>query len=518
MNAEQGVLVEGLEERPAALQVTGPPIPSKPRFKAIDRQQICWRVIDVERLVEENHPVRAIWDLVCRLDLSRFEERVKAVEGVAGRDRSDPKVLISLWLYAISRGVRSARELDQWSQYEPGCQWLLGLGRINYHTLSDFVTADAAALEQLFVAAMQVLMAEGLADLERVMQDGTKVRACAGRSSFKREERLEECRKLAEEHLAALKQGETTDGARQRAARERAARERVERLDRAVQQLQQLRADKPADEQDKVRVSRSDADARIMKQGDDGGFAPSYNVQVSTDARSGVIVAYEVSQAGEDTRELVPAVDRIQQSTGQRPEQMVADGGYTTRQNVIDMADRPTEFVGSFGEDRSRNKLRRRGVSEAFMPDKFVRDEASNSYTCPAGKQLRQKGYKKLVGATEWHYRAKPSDCKACPHHSQCCPNTVSNGRLLIHIEEHPAVAEFRQKMQTEQYRSIYRQRAQVAEFSNACLKEKKGLRRFMRRGLAKVRAEAGWACISCNVSIWIRLCWKTQTELRATT
>ena len=519
MSAEQGTLVEGLEERPAAGPPSETPIPRKPRFKAIDRQQMSWREIDVERLIEPDHPARAIWELICQLNLGRFEERIKAVEGVAGREATDPRLLISLWLYAVSRGVWSARELAEWSKYDPGCQWLTGVGAINHHTLSDFVTVEAAAMNQLFVDVLGVLMAEDLADLERVMQDGTKIRACAKRSSFKGEERLQECRKEAEQHLAALQQqSETKDGARQRAARLRAARERVERLDRAAEQFQQLAADKPAGEQAKVRVSLSDPDARVMKQGDDGGFAPSYNAQISTDARTGVIVAYDVSQAGEDTGELVPAVERIQRNVGVPPDQIVVDGGYTTRENVTDMAGRPTEFVGSFGEDRSRNKLRRRGVSEAFMPDKFVRDEASNTYTCPAGKQLRPKGNKKLMGATEWHYRAKPSDCKACPHRSECCPKTVSNGRLLIRIEEHPAVTEFRQKMQTEEYRSIYRQRAQVAEFSNACLKAKKGLRRFLRRGLSKVRAETGWGCLSCNVSIWIRRCWKVQTKPRATT
>lgn len=516
MSAEQGVLIQGRDEPPSPpLAVVGEPPKPKPRFKPIDRQQISWRQVDVERLVEPDHPVRAIWDLVCGLDLSRFHERIKAVEGVAGREATDTRVLVSLWLYGTSRGVRSARELAEWSKYDPGCQWLTGMGTINYHTLSDFVTADPQAREQLFVDVVAVLMAEDLVPLERVAQDGTKVRACASRSSFQREPRLEECRKLAEEHLAALKNSERAEG---NGARQRAARERVERLERAAQQLRQLQAEKPADEQAQVRVSLTDPDARVMKQGDDGGFAPSYNVQISTDRRAGVMVACAVSQAGEDSGELVPAVERIEQNTGKAPEQVLGDGGYTTRQNVMEMAERPTEFVGSLGQDRSRNKLLRRGVSEAFLPDKFVRDEASNTYICPAGKQLRLKGNKKLSGATEWHYRAKPSDCKACPHRSECCPKTVSNGRLLIRIEEHPAVKDFRQKMQTEPYRSIYRERAQVAEFSNACLKEKKGLRRFLRRGLEKVRAETVWACLSCNVSIWIRLCWKTQTKLPATT
>lgn len=487
----------------------------KLRLKRIDRQQISMRVIDVEKLIDEDHPARAIWELVGRLDLSRFYATIQAVEGVAGRDHSDPRLLISLWLYALSQGVRAARELAQWCQYHPGCQWLTGLRPINHHTLSDFVTKNAEALDDLFVQVVSVLMAAGLVELKRVMHDGTKIRACASGKSFQREERLAESRKLAEEHLAALRQAAEVNPTRARQARQRAAEQRRQRMNQAAAELQRLQAEKKVAEQAHLRVSVTDPEARVRKQGD-GGFAPSYNVQISTDAAHGVLVAFDVTPAGEDSQQLKSAVQRIQQNVGRTPEQVVADGGYTTRQNVIDMADQGTEFVGSFGEDRSRSHLGRRGVSEAFLPEKFVWNEATNTYTCPAGKTLRQKGHKKVAGATEWHYRAQPRDCKACPHHSVCCPKTVSRGRLLTRIEEHPAVTEFRKKMQTPHYRAIYRERARVAEFSNACLKEKKGLRRFLRRGRAKARAETGWACISCNVSIWIRLCWKTQTKLRA--
>jgi hypothetical protein len=383
-------------------------------------------------------------------------------------------------------------------------------GHINYHTLSDFVVDHQAALDELFVQLLQVLMHEGLADLERVAHDGTKIRASASRRSFKREERLAECKKLAEEHLQALKQ-EAADpklSAARRQARQRAARERVERLRRAEKELKRQAEPKAAAEN--VRASVSDPEARVMRQGD-GGFAPSYNAQISTDARQGVIVAYAVSQAKEDSQELQPALQRIQAHTGRLPEQTLIDGGYTTRQNIVDTAQQPTELIGSLGEDRSQNKLQRRGVSPQFMPEHFLLDAALNSFTCPEGKSLAYEGSKKLAGATEKHYRAKASDCQVCPFASQCCPKMVQKGRgrLLIKTEEDPKVAEFRRKMGQSKYQAIYRRRAQVAEFSNACLKEKKGLRKFLRRGLAKVRAELAWACLSCNVSIWIRLQWK---------
>jgi transposase len=513
MSAEQAVRVEEPEERAAVPSPTLPPPERKLRLKAVDRQQVVLRAIDPDRLVGEDHSVRAIWDLLGRLDLSSYYPQVRAVEGRPGRDRSDPRVLIALWLYALSRGVREARQLDEWAQYEPGCQWLLGLGRINYHTLSDFVTQNEAGLDQLFVQLLQVLIHEGLADLERVAHDGTKIRAAAGRGSFKREERLAQCRQLAEEQLAALKQQPQAElSAARRKARQRAAQERRERIGRAEKELKQL-ADQRKDEAEKVRVSVTDPEARLMRQGD-GGFGPSYNVQISTDARHGVIVACDVSQAQEDSHELQPALERIEDHTGRLPGQTLVDGGYTTRQNILQTAEQSTELIGSLGEDRSQNKLERHGVSPEFWPERFTFEAAQNRFICPAGKPLPYKSSKKLVGATEKHYRAKPSDCQACPLRSQCCPKT-QRGRLLIRTEEHPKVAEFRQKMQRPEYRAIYRQRAPIAEFSHACLKEKKGLRRFLRHGLVKVRVETAWACLSCNVSIWIRLQWKITLQPR---
>ena len=514
MSAEQGVLIEGLEERraePSAPLPSAPPGERRLRLKAVDRQQICFRVVDPEQLVEEDHPARAIWDLLAGLDLSRFAAGIRAVEGRAGRDACDPQVLIALWLYALSRGVREARALDAWSQYEPGCQWLLGLGRINYHPLSDFVTEHAAALDQLFVQVLQVLMAAGAANLERVAHDGTKIQAAASRKSFKRQARLAECRKWAEEHLAALQQQPPGEwSAARRKAQERAARERRERVREAEEELKRQQAEKAPAEQAEVKVSVSDAEARIMRQGD-GGFAPSYNAQISTDSAHGVVVAYAASQAKEDSQELQPALERIEQNARRQPAQILVDDGYTTRENIMETAEGATELIGSRGADRSRNQARQ-GVQPEFFPEHFIYDAEHDAFTCPAGKLLAYRKSKPLVGATEKQYQAKASGCRECPFRGQCCPQ-AKRGRMVTRTEEDAKVTAFRQKMQRPEYQAIYRQRAQVAEFSHACLKEKRRLRRFLRRGLAKVRAELAWACLSCNVAIWMRRVWKVSLQ-----
>jgi hypothetical protein len=173
----------------------------------------------------------------------------------------------------------------------------------------------------------------------------------------------------------------------------------------------------------------------------------------------------------------------------------------------------PSEPIGSLGEGRSQAKLRRQGVRPEFFSDRFVFDAQQNQYTCPAGKILVVQNSHKLVGATQKRYAARASDCQSCPMRTPCCPGKRPRGRLVFRTEEHPQVAAFRAKMQRDKYRQICRQRSQVAEFSHACLKQKRGLRKFLRRELEKGRTELAWACLSCNVAIRVRRVWKVSCQ-----
>jgi transposase len=157
---------------------------AKPRYEVIDREQLCWRVIDVERLVGEEHPARAVWEFVGQLDLSGYREEVRAVEGKAGRPGWEPRLLISLWIYGYSEGVNSGRAIEELCEWEPGYQWLTGARVVNAYTLSDFRVKHEAVLQGLFVQSLGVLSADGLISLQRVMQDGTKIRANAAADSF----------------------------------------------------------------------------------------------------------------------------------------------------------------------------------------------------------------------------------------------------------------------------------------------------------------------------------------------
>jgi hypothetical protein len=362
-----------------------------------------------------------------------------------------------------------------------------------------------------------LLSAEGLITLERVMHDGTKIKACAGADSFRREERLclhlEEARK----QVAAMGDPNAELPSRQRAARQRAQQERIQRLEQAVAELDKIRQVKVGmEEKQQARVSETEPEARVMKQGD-GGYAPSYNVQLSTDAAHGLIVGTGVSQSSSDYGELVGATERVEQNMGRLPEQLVVDGGFTSRENVLAMADNGVDFIGSFDvkhDAQTTAQMRRRGVKEEFYPAAFKYDAARDVYICPAGDLLRHDGVEKKIGVISHSYRA--TACVDCRFKAQCCPQS-KGGRTITRAVEAPAVDAFITKMQTAAAKAIYRLRGSVAEFPNAWIKAKLGLRQFHVRGQAKVGMEVLWVCLTYNIQQWTRLRWLTQVKVAAT-
>lgn len=515
--AAQEVLLEMpvVEGRPASAPLAELPagnarVVRRPKYRGVERNQKAMAIIDVEELIGEDHKARAIWALLGQLDLSKFGEQVKSKEGEAGRPAWEPRLLCSVWLYGYSEGVTSARELERVMEYEPGLKWLMGLASINHHTLSDFRVKRKEELDELFAQTLVAMEEAELVTLERVMHDGTKVRARSGSDVFRRErtvkERLEQARELVKEDP----QGEGRT--RREAAQQRARREREKRLAEALEELKKIQASKESEEeQEQARVSLSEAEARFMKHGD-GGLAPSYNMQVSTDAASGVIVGVELSQHASDDKELEPAVAEVQKNMGRKPKQVVADGGFINRDSMEKMEARKIDLIGPMKDPRERSEsaMKSSGIDPQYAPHFFIWDEKSNTLKCPAGATLEYVGGSQKSGNQYRQYRAQNGECVGCSEQKKCCPRTPEKGRMVSRLEkENEVVARFREKMSTEEAKQIYRQRGAVAEFPFAILKERFGLRKFRVFGMRKAEAEAVWACLAHNIMIWARLCWR---------
>jgi transposase len=488
------------------------------RRKKINRQQLLLRPVEVEKLVDPDHPVRAIWELVGRLNLEPFYDEIESVEGVAGRPVWDPRLLISLWIYAYKDGVSSAREVARLCEYHPAYQWLTGLEVVNYHTLADFRIRHKEALDQLFIEVLGVLSHEGLITLERVMHDGTKVKACASGKSFHRKATLADHLRLAREQVEQMGDPESEELSQRVAkARQRALQEKQQRLGEALKELEKIEASRSkASEKQKARASSTDPEARIMLQAN-GAYGPAYNVQISTDAQSKIIVGVGVTQAPADAAELEPAMDRVEANLDQRPQQVVVDAGFTNQATMEAMSEKQVDLIGALVERSgvAPNRLGQRGVSPEFYPQAFEYDASADSYRCPEGKVLTYETRERQGASLRRRYRARPSDCRVCAFQVQCCPGT-KRGRSLVRSEATPEIVAFQAKMETPEAQAIYKQRAGVAEFPSAWIKDKIGLRQFRLRGLAKVTLESLWACLTYNICQWIRLCWKPQRLAQA--
>ena len=291
----------------------------------------------LEDLIGSDHQARLVWDFCLGLDLSPLYDAVGSRRGGPGHPAIDPRIQVALWLYATLEGVGSARALARLCVHHAAFRWIAGGVSVNHRTLAGFRVGPVAWLDDLLTRSVAVLRDQDLVDLNRVAQDGMRVRASAGAASFHRKRTLEEHLAEAKEQVARLREEMDDDPVapprRHAAARERAARERQERLEAALARMPQMEAKKKPDEKDKARVSSTDPEATVMKMAD-GGFRPAYNVHYAADCGSLVIAGVEVIASGSDMGRLAGMLDQIHDRFDARPAEVLADGGFASLEDI----------------------------------------------------------------------------------------------------------------------------------------------------------------------------------------
>ncbi len=436
---EQGIL-PGMESQVSGMELT--PEARRPigslRFHRPDRFQMRMVPVSLDETIPPEHHVRVLWEVVERLDLSGFTEGLKVCEGEAGRSATDVRLLVALWLYAATQGVGSARELKRLCDDHAAYRWLCGGVSVNYHTLSDFRVDHEKALDGLMTEVLALLMERKLVSVHRISQDGLRVRASAGKSSFRRQERLQSLLEQAQTQVAVLKaQREapvyTDRNERQRAARERAARERQDRVQKALEALEQVKKVKararnnPRDKPSEPRASTTDSEAHVMMM-PDGGFRPAYNVQVATDTGSRAIVEVDVTSEGSDKAQSEPLRGQVQERAGAPVAEHLMDGGFVKLEQI--------------------ERAEQAGV-KVYAPPQQSRQDIDP-------------------------YRVRETDS--------------------------PALAAWRTRMAGEQAKAIYKERASTSETVNADLRTYRGLGPFLVRGLRKVRCVVLWSALAYNL------------------
>jgi transposase len=428
------------------------------RLRRPNRKQLELRAQDLESLLGEGHRARLVWGYVERQELSSLHAKIRARDGTVGRHAVDPRVLFALWLYATLEGVGSARELARLTREHDAYRWICGGIELSYRTLAKWRVQHDEALDELLTDNLATLASVGVIKLARVAQDGMRVRASAGAASFRREARLNEYLEQARARVAELKgQTDLDPGAAQRkaqAAKLRLAQEREQRIGQALARLPEMAAVKLRNGQkaEDARASSTDADASNMKMAD-GGFRPAYNVQFASDCEAQVIVGVEVVTAGSDMAQLAPMVEQVERRLGRAPGQWLVDGGFPAHAQ-IDAVQHKTEVYAPVPEAKKKNTPKK-GKTDKDAGDK---DEQGDPGTQDA--------------AVDKH-AAKPGDSAA--------------------------VAQWRQRMGSDEAKRIYKERAATAECVNAQARQR-GLNQMPVRGLARVKCVARLYVLAHNL------------------
>jgi transposase len=417
------------------------------RVKSPERRQVQMHLQSLDEMIPADHPVRSVWLYVCSLDLSDFYQDIQAVKGGVGRDAVDPRILVSLWIFATLEGIASARRLEELCERDFAYRWIRGGVGVNRDLLNSFRSDYAQALDAIMTETIGMLLHHDLVSLKRIAQDGMRVRASAGKSSFRRPSTLAQRLEEARQQVQQMRQEGDDDQAgrsRQEAARQRAAEERVTRLEQAVEEGKKLQAKRSAQtkpQEREARASTTDPEARNMKMAD-GGYRPAYNVQFATATESRIIVGVAVTNEGSDSGQMTPMLDQIQENFHRLPEEYLADGGFSSRDDTT--------------------QLEQRGV-KVYSPVK-------------AEEKLLKQGqdpYARHRGDTDEYYA-------------------------------------YRQRMKTPEAKAIYRERASTAEFPNAGCRNR-GLHQFPVRGLKKSRAIALWQAIAHNLQMILYHGWLSK-------
>lgn len=539
----------------------------------IDRNQIVLFAPTLDQSVREDHAVRLLGETLDGLDFARWESMYIRV---AGQPPIHPRHLAACILYGLSLGIRSSRKLEDAAGNRIDFIWLLE-GRVPDHsTLCKFRTDFGPQIKALFRQVGRVAIDLGLIALNQVMLDGTDVKANNSRYATNRRpsltQKLEALDQQVERMLSEARQqdksedalfGESTPSKLPRSLRELKIRQG--RLRKSLENLEQLEAGRglrqddaknvnaetdsntdgaketgPAKEtgavknQDAAQTGKkgakkapaipiTDPDARVLPA-KTGGYAPAYTAVLATDAQHGMIVDVQVLAGNDEASSVMPALDGIEESFNRKPNQMAADSGFNTGQNLAGLDERQVEALMPPRQEIDASAAERPDPSQPVAAERqadlpvnpqnkvldrsaFVYDAAQDRYHCPMGRVLERTADKPYShNGHKGTYRVYESaSCAGCPLAARCLRGQSPVRRVCR--DEHEELREaMAARMKSDAGRAQYRRRAPVAETAFAVLKSQMNFRQFLLRGLEKVKTELSWAATAFNLRKLIRL------------
>ena len=494
----------------------------------LDRQQAMLFYPTLDQSVSHDHPVRLLEEILGALDWSAWEQQY---DGRIGQPPIPPWVMAGVVLYGLMRRIRSSRQLEYVCGHNIDFMWLAEGRTIDHDTICKFRTKFKEPLKELFKQVGRLAMKMGLIRLLEVAFDGTRVKANASRLRTWTAERVEAVLRELETQVAEMlndaekadSEGATLRDEQQTRALPPELAEAPQRRAKLQQVLEELRQADAARKKDGIKtpaqMPKADPDSTVMPN-KEGGYAPNYTPVVATDGAADFIVDCEVISGPNEHNELLSSVDRIAENFGQKVDSVSADKAFGTGPNLEGMETRqvnfhtPVESPSPQAGNPARREDARQPVAEVDWPKLprngkkklakccFLYDATADRYYCPLGKELLYRETKKYDASQGQSvlriYGCK--DCSDCPLAKECLDPKAKRGRTISRDGHEPARERMYAKMQTEEGRKTYNRRMHIGETPFAIIKRILGVRRFLLRGLDKVRTEWCWVCTAYNL------------------
>jgi transposase len=455
----------------------------------------------LDEYIDEANPVRAIAAFIGVLDFPALEF-VRARAAQTGRPGYDPRQLLGLYIWGHLNRVRTSRKLERECERNLEAIWLLRNLRPDFKTIADFRKDNGEPLKQVVVQFRLWCLAEGLYGREVVAIDGSKFKAQNSRERNFTQKKLAQVIKReqarVEKYLQELDEGDAEEdgGAEQPAVSAEELREKLKRLQEKLsgheKLLEQMKEKKLS------QVSLSDADARLMKTSK--GSAVSYNVQTVVDSKHKLIVAYEVTNEGNDLGQLANMSQQGKQALGVEQLTVLSDGGYFEGEKLKECE---AAGITTYLPVPQSGAASSRGL---FPATQFTYDAAGDLYICPQGAQLTFRGKTKRRHNKEYRlYRT--TACSTCPVRAQC--TKAKRGRQLRRWVDEDVVERLQERIRA--HPEQLKKRKELAEHPFGTIKLAMDQGYFLLKGIKKATTEFSLTVLSYNFKRVLNICGVTH-------
>ena len=490
----------------------------------------------LEELIPEGHLVRVVNEMVEALDLEPLNRQYKG----GGTSAYHPKMMLKVIIYAYTQRVFSSRRIAKELRENINYMWLSGMSQPDHRTINRFRgEVMRQAVEEVFYGIVEQLLDLGHIDLEKYFIDGTKMEANANRYSFvwrkstdKYKAGLQEKVKALLDEIDEIEEAEEKEygdkdleemgeGKEINSEELKKAAEKINDVLRKDPKNKKLKKAKQSLEKDFIprqekyerygdtfkgrnSFSKTDEDATFMRMKEDhmrnGQLKPGYNVQMGTENQ--FVVGFSIHQRAGDTSCLKEHMDQLRGWLGEYPEALIADAGYGSEENYAFMKKRSITAYVKYNTFHYEQK-RRYKKKKPYRADNFTHLPEQDQYVCPQGKHLHYQFTKKY---TSWNGYISSRrvyecmDCHGCPVKTECTRSKY-NRRIYIGVELQEMKKAARDLLLSPQGLEMRSRRPIEVEAVFGRLKHNWGFRRFLLRGLEKVKTEWGILCMAHNIA-----------------